>query len=111
MTGLSVLDAATLFATPVPIAVLRTASAEQAVDMGEALAAGGLMHLEVTLTTPGACEAIAELAGAAGARGGRRDRDRGRGGRRGRRRGCPVRRHPGPGRRRRERRPERRGCR
>lgn len=62
MTGLSTIEAPTLFAAPVPVAVLRTATAEQAVEIGLALAAGGLVHLEVTLTTPGACEAIADLA-------------------------------------------------
>lgn len=66
MTTTTVLDAAALFAVPVPIAVLRTDSAEQAVEMGEALAEGGLLHLEVTLTTPGATEAIAHLAGRPG---------------------------------------------
>lgn len=61
MTTVSVRDAGKPFAVPVPIAVLRTSSADQAVEMGEALGTGGLTHLEVTLTTPGAPEAIAHL--------------------------------------------------
>ncbi len=55
-------DLRSLVPTPVPIAVLRTDSAESALEMTRALVAGGIRTLEITLTIPGATELIAELA-------------------------------------------------
>jgi 2-dehydro-3-deoxyphosphogluconate aldolase/(4S)-4-hydroxy-2-oxoglutarate aldolase len=47
------------------LAVVRAASARQAVEISRALLAGGVLGLEITYTTPGATEAIAELHSAA----------------------------------------------
>lgn len=44
------------------VAIVRAASAEEAVEAGELLVAAGLTVVEVALTTPGAADAIAELA-------------------------------------------------
>jgi len=61
MTLPQTMDFRSLFPTPAAIAVLRTPSARTALDMADALAKGGLAAIEVTLTTPGACEVIEEL--------------------------------------------------
>lgn len=43
------------------IAILRLADAERIADIAEALAAGGIQILELTMTTPGALDGIAQL--------------------------------------------------
>jgi len=48
-------------------AVIRTSTAEQAVEAGRACLRGGIALLEITLTIPGALEAIARLARERGA--------------------------------------------
>ena len=48
-------------------AVIRTDTAEQAVEAGRACLRGGIALLEITLTIPGALEAIRRLAGERGA--------------------------------------------
>lgn len=45
------------------IAVLRLDSAQRAIEIAEAIVAGGITTIEVTLTTPGALGVLAELAG------------------------------------------------
>lgn len=44
------------------VAIIRGASADEAVAMGEALLRGGVMGVEVTYSTPGCCSAIERLA-------------------------------------------------
>ncbi len=61
MTPDAVLDA---IAASRIVAVIRAASAKQAVDAAGALAAGGIMAVEVALTTPSAATAIREIAAA-----------------------------------------------
>lgn len=55
-------DLRALLPSPVPIAVLRTPTASSALEMANALYAGGIRAVEITLTIPGASELIAELA-------------------------------------------------
>lgn len=43
------------------VAVIRAASAEAAVDISRALARGGVTGIEITFSTPGAAEAIAQV--------------------------------------------------
>lgn len=49
-----------LLTDPGIIAVVRARNAEQVVPLSEALLAGGVMAIEITLTTPNACAAIRE---------------------------------------------------
>jgi 2-dehydro-3-deoxyphosphogluconate aldolase / (4S)-4-hydroxy-2-oxoglutarate aldolase len=49
------------------IAVVRAASAQEAVQIAQAVEAGGVRIVEVTLTVPDAVQAIAQLAGSLGA--------------------------------------------
>jgi 2-dehydro-3-deoxyphosphogluconate aldolase / (4S)-4-hydroxy-2-oxoglutarate aldolase len=43
------------------VAIIRCASADEAVAMGEALIRGGVLGVEVTYSTPGCCDAIRRL--------------------------------------------------
>jgi 2-dehydro-3-deoxyphosphogluconate aldolase/(4S)-4-hydroxy-2-oxoglutarate aldolase len=59
---------ASLLTDPGIIAVVRTPRAAQVLPIAEALVAGGVVAVEVTLTVPGALDAIKQVSGALGAR-------------------------------------------
>jgi len=58
-----------LLMNPGIIAVVRTENAEQVLPLSEALIAGGVIAIEITMTTPNALEAIRDMARKIGARG------------------------------------------
>src|SRR6267143_1524339 len=58
-----------LLTNPGIIAVVRTESADQILPLSEALIAGGVMAIEITMTTPNAIAAIRDLAKKIGSRG------------------------------------------
>jgi 2-dehydro-3-deoxyphosphogluconate aldolase/(4S)-4-hydroxy-2-oxoglutarate aldolase len=58
-----------LLTDPGIIAVVRTSRAAQVLPIAEALLAGGVTAVEVTLTVPGALDAIRQVSGALGPRG------------------------------------------
>src|SRR5467141_3353697 len=57
-----------LLTNPGIIAVVRAQKAEQVIPLSEALIRGGVVAIEITMTTPNAIEAIREARGALGAR-------------------------------------------
>lgn len=59
----SIPDIRDLLPTPVPIAVIRSDDAGEAMRMAEAVVAGGLTTVELTLTTPNAIDVIGQLTG------------------------------------------------
>jgi 2-dehydro-3-deoxyphosphogluconate aldolase/(4S)-4-hydroxy-2-oxoglutarate aldolase len=62
-------EVTSLLADPGIIAVVRTPQAGQVLPIAEALLAGGVLAVEVTLTVPGALDAIRQVSGAFGSRG------------------------------------------
>lgn len=69
MTGLTRSEIAARLTGTGIIAVVRVSRAEQVPPLTEALLAGGITAVEITMTTPNALEAIAEAAGRIGSRG------------------------------------------
>jgi 2-dehydro-3-deoxyphosphogluconate aldolase/(4S)-4-hydroxy-2-oxoglutarate aldolase len=62
-------EVTSLLTDPGIIAVVRTPRAAQVLPIAEALLAGGVVAVEVTLTVPGALDAIRQVSGAFGSRG------------------------------------------
>jgi 2-dehydro-3-deoxyphosphogluconate aldolase/(4S)-4-hydroxy-2-oxoglutarate aldolase len=62
-------DVISLLVNPGIIAVVRASKVEQVVPVAEALLAGGVLAIEVTMTTPGAIAAIRQARGVVGNRG------------------------------------------
>ena len=62
-------DVLSLLTAPGIIAVVRTPKAAQVLPIAEALVAGGVLAVEVTLTVPGALDGIRQVSAALGSRG------------------------------------------